>query len=75
MINDRMVKKLYELKLVSTRLPERPKIRWEKSIRKDLRIIKINNLTKCISDQVKWEEVFEKAKTFKQWDVAPDEAQ
>jgi hypothetical protein len=32
----------------------------------DLRITKINNWMNCIQDQVKWKEVAEKAKTFKQ---------
>ena len=67
MTNDKMVKILYEWKPISTSLPERPKIRWEKNIRKVLRIMKINHLTKCIPDQVKWEEVIGKTKTFKQW--------
>jgi hypothetical protein len=30
------------------------------------KIMKINNWTKCIQDRVKWREVFEKARTFKQ---------
>jgi len=29
--------------------------------------MKINYWTKCIQDLVKWKEVVEKAKTFKQW--------
>jgi hypothetical protein len=48
MTNDRMVKKLYEWKLISVRLAGRPEIRWENYIREDLRIMKINNWTKCI---------------------------
>jgi hypothetical protein len=66
MTNDRMVKILYEWKPISATLRARPKMRWEKGIRKDLRIVKKDNLTKCIPDQVKWEDVFENAKTFKQ---------
>ena len=61
-----MVKKLCKWKLLSTRLAGRPKIRWENDIREDLRITEIRNWTKCIQDQIKWKEVVEKAKTFKQ---------
>jgi hypothetical protein len=60
-----MVKKLYEWKLISKRLAGRPKLRWKNDI-KDLRIMEINNRSKCIQDQVKWKEVVQKAKTFKQ---------
>jgi len=47
-------------------LAGRPEIRWENDIREDLRIVKINNWTKCIQDRVKRKEESEKAKTFKQ---------
>jgi hypothetical protein len=42
MINDRMVKKLYELKPVSPRLAGRPKIRWENDVNEDLKISEQN---------------------------------
>jgi len=51
MANDKMVKKLCEWKLIRTRLAGRPKVGWKNDI-KDLRIIKINNWTKCIQDQL-----------------------
>ena len=51
-----MAKKLYEWK---------PKIAWENDVKEDLRIMKINDWAKCIRYWVKWKEVFEKAKTFK----------
>jgi hypothetical protein len=35
MTKDRVVKKLYEWKLISTRLPRRPKIRWDNDIKED----------------------------------------
>ena len=54
------------MKSISTRIAGRPKIGWENDIKGDLGIMKINNWTKCIQDQVKWMEVTEKAKTFKQ---------
>jgi hypothetical protein len=47
-------------------LAGRRKIRWKNDIKEDLRIMEINNQTKCIQNQVKWKEVVEKAKTFKQ---------
>jgi hypothetical protein len=48
-------------------LAGRPRIRWENDI-KGLRITKINKWTwtKCVQDRVKWKEVVEKAKIFKQ---------
>jgi transposase len=52
MANDRVVKKLYEWKPISTRLAARPKIIWENVIKRDLRILKINNWTICIQDRV-----------------------
>ena len=64
--NDRMVKKRYEFKLLSTRLVGRPKIRWENDTKEDLRIMNICNWTKYIQDWVKWKEAAEKAKTFEQ---------
>jgi len=39
----------------------------EKDIEEVLRIIKVNNWTKCVQDWDKWNEVVEKAKIFKQW--------
>jgi len=54
--SDRMVKKLYEWK---------PKITWENNVKEDLSIMKMNNWTRCIRYRVKWKEVVEKAKTFK----------
>jgi len=39
---------------------------WENDIKEDLRIMKINNWKKCIQVRVKWTDVIEKAKTFKQ---------
>ena len=51
-----MVKKLYEWK---------QKITWENNVKEDLSIMKMNNWTRCIRYRVKWKEVVEKAKTFK----------
>jgi len=38
-----MAKKLYEWKLISTRLAGRPKIRWKNYIKENLRIMETNN--------------------------------
>ena len=46
------------------KIGRKTKIRWENDIKEDLRIMKINNWTKCIQDWVKWKKVVEKAKTF-----------
>ena len=35
-----------------------------KMLQKKLRIMKVNNWTKCVQDQVQWKEVAGKAKTF-----------
>jgi hypothetical protein len=59
MVNDRMVNKLCECKPTSTGLAGRPKIRQENDKREDLRVMKINNWTKCSQDSVKWKEVGE----------------
>jgi hypothetical protein len=48
MTTDRMAKKLYEWKPIFRGLSGRPKTRWENDIKEDLRIVKINNWTKCI---------------------------
>jgi hypothetical protein len=64
--NERMIKKLYELKPIITRLAERSKHIWEKDIKDNLRSIKINNWTKCIQIRVKQKGAVEKAKTLNQ---------
>jgi hypothetical protein len=75
MTNDRMVKKLYHWKPMSTLLAGNPNILWENYLKEDLRITRINNWTKCAQNPVKWKEVFLKAKTIKKVVVAPDEAE
>jgi hypothetical protein len=51
-------------KPISARLTGRPKFRWKNYMIEDLRNVNVNNLPKCIQDRVKWQEVFENAKTF-----------
>jgi hypothetical protein len=48
------------------KIGRKTKIRWENDIKEDIRIMKINNSTKCIQKRDKWEEVFEKIETFRQ---------
>jgi len=64
--NERMVKKLYELKTISTRLAGTQKIIRKNDIKDDFTVMKINNWTKCIQVRVKCKEVAEKVKTFNQ---------
>jgi len=66
MINDRMVKKLHEWKLISPKLAGRPKISWENGINEDLKFMTVNKRTKFVHVRVIWKEVVEKAITFKQ---------
>jgi hypothetical protein len=42
------------VKKISKGLAVRRKIRWQNDIKEDLRIMKINNWTKCTQDRVKW---------------------
>jgi len=56
---------LYEWRPIATRLAG-PKIKWENDIKVDFRNMKISNWTKYIQNWVKWKEVVEDAKTFKQ---------
>jgi hypothetical protein len=50
---DKMVNKLHECKPTSTGLAGRPNIRQENDKQEDLRVIKINNWTKCSQNKVK----------------------
>jgi len=70
MTNKKTVKKLCDLKPISTGLTGRPIIRWKKDIKEDLRTVKINNLTKCTQERFKSQGVVEKTKTLI---VVPDE--
>jgi hypothetical protein len=50
MTNDRVVKKIVCWKPTSKRLAGRPKIRWEKDMKEDLRIMNINSWAKKHSE-------------------------
>lgn len=51
--NDRKVEKLYYWKPMSRRLAGRPEIRLVNDIKGDLRIMGVNNSTKCTQDRIK----------------------
>jgi hypothetical protein len=53
MSDDRMVKKVYEWKPMSTRTLARPKTRWENDVRNDSKTMGIHNWPDCIQDQCK----------------------
>jgi hypothetical protein len=64
MSDNRMVKKIYEWKPISTRLQGRPKSRWDDNVKQDICKMKIKNWTVCVQDRGKWRDVVEKARTF-----------
>jgi hypothetical protein len=64
MSDDRMVKKIYKWKRITTRLQGRHKSRWDDSVKEDICKMKIKNWTVCVQDRGKWRDVVEKAKTF-----------
>ena len=66
MTNDRMVKKLCEWKRITTGLAGRQETGWENDIKEGIGIMKINDWTKILQNGVKWKEMTEKTKTFKQ---------
>jgi hypothetical protein len=64
MADNRMVKKIYKWKPITTRLQRRPKSRWDDNVKQDVCKMKIKNWTVCVQDRGKWRDVVEKAKTF-----------
>jgi hypothetical protein len=65
MENDRLVKRNYNWKPISTRMHGRLKNRWEDDVMADLRTQNIKNRINCIQDRKKWKDIVEKAKTYK----------
>jgi hypothetical protein len=61
---DRMVKKVYEWKPISTGPQGRQKLRWENDIKNDLKEMNLNNWRICIQDRNRWKRTVEKAKAF-----------
>jgi hypothetical protein len=64
MSDNRMVKKIYKRKPITTRLQGRPKSRWDDNVKQDICKMKLKNWTVCVQDRGKWRDVAEKAKTF-----------
>jgi hypothetical protein len=64
MSDNRMVKKIYKQKPITTRLQGRPKNRWDDNVKQDICKMKIKNWTVSVQDCGKWRDVVEKAKTF-----------
>jgi hypothetical protein len=55
MSDDRMVKKIYKWKPVTTKLQGRPKSRWNDNVKQDICKMKIKNWTVCLQDVVNGE--------------------
>jgi hypothetical protein len=53
MPDDRMVKKIYEWKPMSTRTLGRPKTRWENDVRNYIKTMRVHNWSDCIQDRCK----------------------
>jgi hypothetical protein len=64
MSDNRMIKKIYKWKPITTRLQGRPKSRWDDNVKQDICKMRIKNWTVCVQDRGKWRDVVEKAKTF-----------
>jgi hypothetical protein len=64
MSDNRMVRKIYKWKPITTRLQGRPKSRWDDNVKQDICKMKIKNWTVCVQHRGKWKDVVEKAKTF-----------
>jgi hypothetical protein len=64
MSDNRMVKKIYKWKPITTRLQGRPKSRWDDNVKQNICKMKIKNWTVCVQDRGKWRDVVEKTKTF-----------
>jgi hypothetical protein len=63
MNSERLVKGIYKWK--GTRTAGRPKNRWEDDVMKDLKLLKIKNWTKCITNRKEWRGIVEKVKTIR----------
>jgi hypothetical protein len=63
MSGNRMVKKMYKWKPITTRIQGRPKSRWDDNVKQDICKMKIKNWTICVQDRGKRRDV-EKAKIF-----------
>jgi hypothetical protein len=67
MSDNKMVKKMYKWKPITTTLQERPKNRWDDNVKQDTCKMKIKNWTVCVQDRGKRRDVVKKVKTFNMW--------
>jgi hypothetical protein len=63
MLDNSMVKKVYEWSPALTRSLGRPKNGWEDDVKSDITRMKIKKWKDCIRNWTKWKKVVEKAKT------------
>jgi len=59
----RIIKAIHAWKPISKRPTERPKIRWEDDIKKDIQRLKVPNWKTVVQDRRRWKEVVGKDKT------------
>jgi len=59
------VKKIFKWNPLTKRSQERPKYRWEDSVKQDICQMKVKNWITCVQDREKWEDVVQKTVTFK----------
>jgi len=58
-----MVKTIHAWKSISKRPMERPNIRWEDDVKKDIQRLKVPKWKTLVQDRRRWKEVVGKAKT------------
>ncbi|PSN58074.1 hypothetical protein C0J52_06480, partial [Blattella germanica] len=59
---ERFVKLIYSIS--GTRAQGRPKSRWQDDVVEDLKVMRIRNWNKKISDRIEWRRIVAQAKTF-----------
>ena len=62
MDDEKMTKKLYKWKPLTSKYIGRHKIRWEDDVVNDIRLMKLRNWNKCVQDRKVWKEFVENAK-------------
>jgi hypothetical protein len=70
MNSERLVKGIHKWKPLGTWSAGRPKNRWGDDVKKNLKLLKIWNWTKCFQNRKKWRRIVEKSRTF---EVVPEE--
>jgi hypothetical protein len=62
MSDDRMVKRMYKWKTITTKLQGRPKSRWDDNVKQHICKIKTKNWTVCVQDVVNGEMLLRRLK-------------